>query len=127
MHRRACSVAALAATALAAVAASPAIAASGIGTGPSTTKSPYVLPAADGVFVKSLLTTGDLPAGNGYRYVGIPDGLGAQRDGDDIVVYNNHELGATAGVVRRHGQKGAFVSKLRIDRRTLRGRVRLAI
>lgn len=120
MHRRACSVAALAATALAAVAAAPAVATSGIGTGPSTTKSPYVLPAADGVFVKSLFTTGDLPAGNGYRYVGIPDGLGAQRDGDDIVVYNNHELGNTAGAVRRHGQKGSFVSKLRIDRRTLK-------
>ncbi len=120
MHRRACTVAALAATALTALAASPAIAASGIGKGPSTTKSPYILPSADGVFIKSLFTTGDLAAGNGYRYVGIPDGLGAQRDGDDILVYNNHELGNAVGAVRRHGQKGSFVSKLRIDRSSLR-------
>lgn len=121
MHRRASGVTALAAAILtAAVAASPATAASGVSTGPSTTKSPYVLPSADGVFVKSLLTTGDRPASNGYRFVGIPDGLGATRDGDDIVVYANHELGSSAGIVRRHGQKGAFVAKLRLDRRTLK-------
>ena len=120
MHRRACSVAAVAATALAALAASPAMATSGIGTGPSTTKNPYMLPSADGGALKSPLTTGDLPGGNGCTFSGIPDGLGAVRDGNDIVVYANHELASTQGAVRRHGQKGAFVSKLRIDRRTLK-------
>ncbi len=49
-----------------------------------------------------------------------PTASAPQRDGDDIIVYNNHELGNTAGAVRRHGQKGAFVSQLRIDRRTLK-------
>jgi hypothetical protein len=30
----------------------------------------------------------------------------------------NHELNATQGVVRRHDQVGAFVSRISIDRRT---------
>jgi hypothetical protein len=69
----------------------------------------------------SLLTVGDKPADNGYRMVGIPDGLGAYRDGRDLVVLENQELRETAGVVRRHGQPGAFVSRFVIDPRT--GRV----
>ncbi|MEV6982821.1 alkaline phosphatase PhoX [Sphaerisporangium sp. NPDC051017] len=91
---------------------------SSVSTGPTTTVSPYVLPVANGVSVTSLLTVGDKPAGNGYRMVGIPDGLGAYRSGRDLTVYMNQELGATSGIVRAHGQKGAFVSKLRIDART---------
>jgi len=90
-------------------------------TGPSTTIAPYVLPVASGVRITSMLTTGDAAsASNGYEYVGIPDGLGARRQGlNDMVVFNNHELRSTQGVVRRHGQAGAFVSRLVIDRSTL--------
>lgn len=112
--------AALATLALTAVAVPSALADSGTSRGPSTTKDPYVLPVGDGVHIKSLITTGDRPADNGYRFVGIPDGLGAVRDGDAVTVYANHELRSNVGVVRRHGQKGAFVSKWSIDRRTQR-------
>jgi uncharacterized protein DUF839 len=39
--------------------------------------------------------------------------------GRDFTLYMNHELAATQGIVRAHGQRGAFVSRLRIDPRTL--------
>jgi hypothetical protein len=89
-------------------------------TGPTTDTKPYVLPVADGVSTISLLTVGDDPAGNGYKLVGIPDGLGAVRtSGRSFDVFMNHELPRERGKTRRHGQKGAFVAQLRIDRRSL--------
>ena len=49
-------------------------------TGPSTTTAPYALPSlTQGVDIKAILTVGDR-ADNGYRMVGIPDGLGAMRN-----------------------------------------------
>ncbi len=93
----------------------------GITTGPSTPTNPYVLPVADSVRVKSLLTVDDAgSATNGYEMVGIPDGLGAFSQVADptYTVFMNHELRVTQGIVRRHGQKGAFVSKLKIDKLT---------
>ena len=93
--------------------------------GPSTPIDPYVLPVADGVQITSLLTVdgalGDGgAASNGYEMVGIPDGLGAMDGpGRDFTLYMNHEIAATQGIVRAHGQRGAFVSRLRIDPRTL--------
>jgi Alkaline phosphatase PhoX len=94
--------------------------ATGTSRGPSSATNPYVLPVADGVHTKALLTVSDAgSASNGYEMVGIPDGLGARRaGGNDFLLHMNHELIATAGAVRAHGQKGAFVSKLEIDRRT---------
>ncbi|WP_407343693.1 alkaline phosphatase PhoX [Pengzhenrongella phosphoraccumulans] len=89
-------------------------------TGPSTTVAPYVLPVAAGVRTRSLFTVGDRAADNGYRMVGVPDGLGAYRQGKDLVVLENQEL--TAGIPRRHGQPGAFVSRLVLDPKT--GRVK---
>ena len=80
-------------------------------TGPSSSQSPFLIPTAPGVSTESLITVGD-PAGNGYRMVGIPDGLGAYDNGDGtITVLMNHELGAARGVVRAHGSKGSFVSR----------------
>ena len=80
-------------------------------TGPSSSQSPFLIPTASGVSTESLITVGD-SAANGYRLVGIPDGLGAFDNGDGtITLVVNHELGATKGVVRAHGSKGAFVSK----------------
>ena len=80
-------------------------------TGPSSSQSPFLLPVAPGVTTESIITVGD-SAPNGYRMVGIPDGLGAFNNGDGtITVLMNHELGAARGVVRAHGSKGAFVSK----------------
>lgn len=124
----------LIALATAGVTAAAALPAFGATTnGPSTTTAPYVLPVAGGVDIQSLLTVGDAgSADNGYEMVGIPDGLGAYREGDGLVVLMNHELRADGpprsgvvqnaqGIVREHGQKGAFVSRLVID--PLTGRV----
>ncbi|MCW2702309.1 MAG: PhoX family protein [Blastococcus sp.] len=109
----ACTVVALSATA--ALADGPGTAR----TGPTTGVTPYVLPVADGVDIASLVTVGDKPAGNGYRMVGIPDGIGALPSGRRTVdVLMNHELPAGSGVVRDHGRKGAFVSRLTVDPRS---------
>jgi hypothetical protein len=88
--------------------------------GPSTTVAPYVFPVANGVDVTSILTVRDLKAANGYAMVGIPDGLGLVPGAGSFTLLMNHELGATAGVVRSHGSKGSFVSKWTIDTATLR-------
>ncbi|MCI0584268.1 MAG: DUF839 domain-containing protein, partial [Chloroflexi bacterium] len=93
-----------------ATATAPASAAGHIVTGPSSSAAPYVLPTAAGVRTVSILTVGDTV--DGYRMVGIPDGLGAFDNGDGtFTLLMNHELGATAGVERRHGAAGAFVSR----------------
>lgn len=94
-------------------------------TGPSSSQSPYLLRAQPGVVTVSVLTVGDTvntKADNvtPYRMVGIPDGLGAFDNGDGtFTVLMNHELRDTAGVVRDHGLKGAFVSQWTIDKETL--------
>ncbi len=86
---------------------------------PSTNAPAYLVSTASGVQFKPILTVGDLPANNGYRMVGIPDGLGAYRRGNKITLVMNHELGDTAGVVRAHGSRGAFVSRWEIKRQNL--------
>jgi hypothetical protein len=88
------------------------------GLASSTTAEPYLLPTLSGVRTVPILTVGD--AIHGYRMVGIPDGLGAfNSDHDDFTLIMNHELPATTGIARAHGSKGAFVSRWKIDRRTL--------
>jgi hypothetical protein len=88
------------------------------GLAPSTTTEPYLVPTLPGVCTIPILTTGD--SIRGYRMVGIPDGLGAfNSDGHDFTLIMNHELLATNGIARGHGSKGAFVSRWKIDRRTL--------
>jgi hypothetical protein len=79
--------------------------------GPSSFQTPYIVRTVPGVVTTSILTTGDT-ALNGYRMVGLPDGLGAFDNGDGtFTVLMNHELGATSGTVRAHGATGAFVSR----------------
>jgi hypothetical protein len=83
--------------------------------------SPFVTPTAPGWGVVSLVTVGDGAAENGYRMVGIPDGLGALAgkfengryvaDKAFMTILLNHELGGTSGGFRAHGVKGAFVSQ----------------
>ena len=86
-------------------------------TGPSSSQSPFLIPTAPGVSTESLISVGD-SAANGYRMVGIPDGLGAfDNDDGTITVVMNHELGATKGVVRAHGSTGSFVSRWVIRKR----------
>jgi 2',3'-cyclic-nucleotide 2'-phosphodiesterase (5'-nucleotidase family)/sugar lactone lactonase YvrE len=68
---------------------------------------------------REVLDAGELGA-NGYRFNGIPDGIGVMDNGDGTLrVLVNHELGNTAGDVRAHGSKGAYVSDLTIDKATL--------
>jgi hypothetical protein len=103
-------------------------------TGPSSSQSPYLLRAQQGVVTVSLLTVGDSvnlkPDGmTPYRMVGIPDGLGAYDNGDGtFTALMNHEISGTIstegeitplGVARAHGNAGAFVSRWTIDKSTL--------
>lgn len=84
--------------------------------GPSSSKTPYLLPydTNSGVITKSIVTVGDTIGG--YAMVGIPDGMGGYSNGDGtFTLLVNHELGSTLGVVRAHGSKGAFVSKWNIS------------
>jgi hypothetical protein len=110
---------ATAAVATAVLASATALAAPGTTSrGPSTTTDPYVLPVGDGVSIKSLFTVSDDGAAeDGREMVGIPDGLGAYKDPDsrDFTLLMNQELVSSVGAVRRHGQKGAFVTELGID------------
>lgn len=88
-------------------------------TGPSSSAAPLILPVAADVSVTSILTAAD-KAGNGYRLVGLPDGLGAYNlNAKNMVVLMNHELGNTVGVPRAHGGIGAFVSEWVINKKTL--------
>ncbi|PKO47606.1 MAG: hypothetical protein CVU29_01825 [Betaproteobacteria bacterium HGW-Betaproteobacteria-22] len=71
----------------------------------------YIQPVAKGWDVRPIITVGE-SAINGYKMVGVPDGLGAFNNGDgSMTVLMNHELNADIGVVRAHGAKGAFVSR----------------
>jgi hypothetical protein len=84
--------------------------------GPSSSQTPYVLPTKPGVDTVSILTVGD--SIGGYKLVGIPDGMGALRNTAnpgtlDLLV--SHELNFTAGIVRAHGQTGAFISRWNIN------------
>ncbi len=86
-------------------------------TSPTTTVDPYLVPVAAGVHLTSHLTVADEPTRNGYNMVGIPDGLGAFRQDGKVIAYLNHELDVAdgEGIVRAHGEEGAFVSRLVIN------------
>jgi hypothetical protein len=110
---------------LLAVTAGTAVAApGGTPTGPSSSQSPYIVPAAPGVVTKSIITVGDSvndkPDGSPNRYVGIPDGMGAFDNGDGtFTVLSNHEIANNRGIPRDHGAVGAFVSRWLVDKDTL--------
>ncbi|WP_036303721.1 DUF839 domain-containing protein [Methylotenera sp. L2L1] len=87
--------------------------------GPTSSQTPYITPTALGWEVTSIMTVGD-QATNGFKMVGIPDGLGAYDNGDDtFTLLMNHELGPGLGAVRSHGATGAFVSEFKINKNTL--------
>lgn len=94
--------------------------------GPSSSQTAYVIPAPGQTTVqtRAVLSVGD--SINGYRMVGIPDGLGAFDNGDGtFTLVMNHEIptgGSPAvplGITRAHGSNGAFVSKWIINKNTL--------
>lgn len=93
--------------------------------GPSTATTPYLTPADGSAEFTSLLTVGDAvrkqhKGNETYRMAGIPDGLGAYDNGDGtFTVLMNHEMSPSVGVVRRHGGKGAFVSKWQVRKADL--------
>jgi hypothetical protein len=96
--------------------------ANGSGTGSSSSQSPYLVPSQDGVEIRSIFTVGDPVGGavDGYRMVGLPDGLGAFKNkGGTFTLLMNHELSAGTGVMRAHGANGALVSRWSIDRHDL--------
>ena len=70
--------------------------------------------------VKPIINVGE-QAVNGYRMVGVPDGLGAYlNQNDQLVLLMNHELKSEDGVQRKHGQKGAFISHWEVNVETLK-------
>ena len=80
-------------------------------TAPSSTTLPYLTPSRSDVQLTSLITVGD-SASNGYKMVGIADGMGAFDNGNGtFTVLVAHELGNSLGITRAHGVKGSFVSK----------------
>ena len=87
-----------------------------VARGPSSSQTPYVTPTAAGWDVTSIITVGDAAA-NGYRMVGIPDGLGAYDNGNGtFTVLMNHEIRPGLGITRAHGADGAFVSEWIINK-----------
>ena len=84
----------------------------------------YLTTEEPNVRFEVIATVGDVldtkADGSDYRYVGIPDGLGAFDNGDGtITVLSNHELPGASGIVREHGSTGAFVTRLVVDKETL--------
>ncbi|MEJ7589020.1 MAG: esterase-like activity of phytase family protein, partial [Ferruginibacter sp.] len=87
-------------------------------TGPSSSQSPYLLPAMPDANFTSIITVNDVVGS--YKMVGIPDGLGAYDNGNGTFsLLMNHEINNTLGVVRAHGSIGSFVSKWIINKSDL--------
>jgi hypothetical protein len=93
-------------------------------TAQSSSQSPYLVPSIPNAYFTSIITAKD--AVNGYKMVGIPDGLGAfDNNNGTFTVVMNHEIGTTGnpavplGINRAHGSAGAFVSKWIVNKSDL--------
>lgn len=76
-----------------------------------TSARPFVVPLADGVVVRPILTTGDV-VGEGpgaYQMSGTPDGIGWYDSADGVEVFFNHELSS------RFNPSGSRVSHVTLD------------
>jgi len=109
----------VAVAALCAIAAAATAAASGgAGNEPGfdTARPPQlVAEPGSGTIIDPILSTGDVVGG--YQMSGIPDGLGAYKDGqNNMVVMMNHEMGRTFPALPPGVD--ARISKLRINRKT---------
>ena len=88
-------------------------------TGPSSSLAPFIVGSEPNIRFVSIATSGDSLPGDGVLG-GIPDGIGAFDNGDGtMTLLVNHELGATAGIVRDHGSIGAYIDRIVIDKATL--------
>jgi hypothetical protein len=68
----------------------------GSAPGFKTARPAQLVPMAPGVIVDPILSVGDIVPGTTYQMSGIPDGLGAYKDGQNrLHVLMNHELGRT--------------------------------
>jgi hypothetical protein len=68
----------------------------GSAPGFKTARPAQLVPIAPGVIVDPILSVGDIVPGTTYQMSGIPDGLGAYKDGQNrLHVLMNHELGKT--------------------------------
>ncbi|MEY4830207.1 MAG: hypothetical protein RLZZ562_2003, partial [Planctomycetota bacterium] len=133
MHIRNMKIAPLAAQSLLAFAAltvaSANVQAQTVTQGPSSSRTPYLVPAySSGSIVRSITsiaTATDLVPLTGspttaFEFGGIIDGLGAYDNGNGTVtILACFELGTTSGVVRRHGARGAYVTETIVNKQTL--------
>lgn len=103
-----------------AVAAVGAVALVAVATTVAGPKAPEYAVSRDGGYeTKALLSVGDQVRETSnkkqrFQMVGIPDGLGAVKDGNDTLVYMNHEFNSAAKTQPLIGgpmYKGSFVSK----------------
>lgn len=94
--------------------------------GPSTSIKPYLKPVDDSISFVSILSAGDRVGykkdGSPWKMVGIPDGLGAfdNANGTMTVLINHEVREQDPGIIREHGQKGAFISRLIINKNDLK-------
>jgi hypothetical protein len=102
-----------------------AVTAEALGAGPFVTASkPYVVSISPEYTIQPLLSSGDRVTNLGdasktYQMVGIPDGIGAYKEGDITYALFNHELGAgvlSEPVVGEPLNRGAFVSVLQLSK-----------
>ena len=88
---------------------------------PYQSAPPYGRPRNAHVTLMPILTTGQLvpltggPPGSTYRFVGLPDGLGAVGTGGSLTLLCNHEFGLTLGGPAGPLRSGARVSELAIS------------
>ena len=78
---------------------------------------PYLVPAHNSIRIIPLLTVPEA-APNGYRFAGVPDGIGAFGTAPgyfDVLI--THEFRYNYGGRRLHAGSGAFVSRWRFDAR----------
>jgi len=89
--------------------------------GPSTSEPAQAFAIVPSARVIPIITSGDAIGSAGYVFGPVPDGLGGYSDGQNLVLYANHEL--TSGGIRKtdgtSDWKFARVSRLVIDTRTL--------
>ena len=89
-----------------------------MGAGLSSSQTPYLTTNRSDVSFTSILTVGD--GVGAYKLAGIPDGVGAyDNNNGTFTALINHEINSSLGIVRAHGNKGAFVSKWVINKSDL--------